>query len=144
MNNFLFVYGSLMRPFESSMRQFLEEKSRFRGEGRVNGILYDLGRYPGLVLDEVKGRLITGHVFELKRPEEVFRVLDKYEGIDPKRPAAGEYRREKEMVHLEGEAVSCWMYLYNLPTNNLTEIPGNSYIGYARNNPDHQRFIASA
>ena len=143
MDEYLFVYGSLMRPFESSMRRFLEDNSIFTGEGQVFGILYDLGRYPGLVLDASADRQVTGHIFKLESALKILQVLDKYEGIDPLHPTQGEYRREQRTVQLPTVGINCWMYLYNLPVNDLSEIPFGNYVDYAMQNEAHQRFISS-
>lgn len=144
MPTYLFVYGTLMRPFESSMRRFLEENSYFAGEGTVPGRLYDLGRYPGLVIDPHSEGQVKGHIFELRNVQKVLNVLDKYEGIDPAAPAKGEYRRIQFEVRSDAEPIPCWIYEYNHDPAGLPLIPAGDYPAYAKSNVAHQRFIRSA
>lgn len=140
----LFVYGTLMRPFASSMRCFLEENSYFAGVGTVPGRLYDLGRYPGLVIDPDSEEKVKGHVFELRNVAQVLNVLDKYEGIDPAAPEGGEYRRLPFEVHTGEEPLPCWVYEYNRDPAGLPPIPAGDYVAYAKSNAAHQDFIRSA
>lgn len=139
----LFVYGTLMQSFDTSMNRYLQRHARFLGAAVVKGRLYDLGRYPGLLLDEVSGRSVSGHVYTLSRPQEVLPVLDRYEGYDPSRPEAGEYRRTRINLRCEGQVLSCWVYLYNADVHGLSEITSGNYVDYARHNPVHQSFINS-
>ena len=48
----LFVYGMLRRGSGHAMADFLAERSRFVGQARVRGRLYDLGRFPGMLAAE--------------------------------------------------------------------------------------------
>ena len=47
----LFVYGTLMRGFR--LHDVLASRAAFVGEGLVQGLLFDLGRYPAALLDGV-------------------------------------------------------------------------------------------
>jgi len=141
--DYLFVYGTLMRPFDTSVNRFLRDNSRFAGVATVTGRLYDLGRYPGLVLDEAAGRPITGHVYLLPNPAKVLAVLDRYEGYDPERPESGEYRREFVEAHCAQMKRTCWGYLYKQDLRHLPEIPCGNYADYVQQNTDHQHFIKS-
>ncbi len=142
-SDYLYVYGTLMQPFDTAMNRFLKANSRFRGTATVRGRLYDLGRYPGLVPDEATGRPVTGHLYQLRNPAKVLAVLDHYEGYDPVRPAAGEYRRERIRLTIEGEVLECWVYLYNADPDRLPEITSENYVDYVKQNPVHQDFINS-
>lgn len=142
-SDYLFVYGTLMQPFDTAMNRFLRENSRFRGAATVRGRLYDLGRYPGLVPDQTAGRSITGHLYQLTAPAKVLAVLDRYEGYDPAHPTAGEYRRERIRLSRDGEVLDCWVYLYNADPNRLPEITSGNYVDYVKQNPVHQNFINS-
>lgn len=139
----LFVYGTLMRPFQSSMTRFLEKHSSFAGEGRVRGRLYDLGKYPGLILDTHAESVVTGHVFLLNNEQLVLQVLDEYEGINPVQPEVSEYRREWIPVATPTGALECWAYLYNRETGQLPCISSGNYVDYVKLHPEHQKFINS-
>jgi len=71
----VFVYGTLRRggPGAMSLRF---PNSRFVGEAKVSGSLFDLGAYPGLLLDE-SNSLVTGEVYEVD--EEILNKLDDFE-----------------------------------------------------------------
>lgn len=142
-SSYLFVYGTLMQPFDTSMNCYLQRHSRFLGAAEVKGRLYDLGRYPGLRLDGVVGRSICGHVYKLDRPGEVLAILDRYEGYDPSRPEAGEYRRTRINLDWGGQVLLCWVYLYNAEVDDLPEITSGNYLDYVTQNPVHQSFINS-
>ena len=62
----LFVYGTLMSTATGAMgrgpRARLDRASRILGPASVTGHLYDLGRYPGLVL-KAPGGAPSGTVF---------------------------------------------------------------------------------
>lgn len=143
MENHLFVYGSLLSGIQSRIAAYLHRHSRLVGEGQVPGLLYDLGRYPGLVHDRTSAKLVTGHILELREPEKVLPILDDYEMGASGDPALNEYRRELQPARIGARAIHCWMYLYNLSTEGLKEITSGNYLEYLRNNPDHQRFLDS-
>ena len=141
MTPFLFVYGTLLRTFESSMTRFLKENGKFVSEGRVAGRLYDLGTYPGLILDDRSKMMIKGEIIELRDPQQVLLILDQYEGFDPNHPGQGEYRRALISVKAGSHHFECWSYLYNRDTGQLKPILFEYYADYVKQNPDHQNFI---
>lgn len=51
MTNLLFVYGTLRKDVRNSMFHLLAREARFVGRARMQGLLFDLGDYPGLVPD---------------------------------------------------------------------------------------------
>lgn len=142
MSKYLFVYGSLMGSIQSQIAQLLHNNADFLGVGYVNGCLYDLGRYPGLVFNGPKNR-VEGHIFELHRPGEILVVLDDYEGAAANDPDLNEYERVLIEVQLDNQPISCWAYVYQLSTENLPIIPFNNYLDYLKEQPDHQAFITS-
>ena len=71
MNKYLvFVYGSLRRgsAHEMSIRF---PNSKFIADAKVSGSLYDLGAYPGLLLND-SNSLVIGEVYEVD--DEILRV----------------------------------------------------------------------
>ncbi len=71
------------------------------GRGRIRATLYDLGRYPAVLLGGA--RWVKGELYEL--PAESLDALDDYEG--------SEYRRVIATVVLEsGKRVRAWVYEY--------------------------------
>ncbi|MFK7935702.1 MAG: gamma-glutamylcyclotransferase [Saprospiraceae bacterium] len=140
-NAYLFVYGSLMLNIGSPMSNFLAQRAKFIGEGKVKGYLYDIGSYPGLVVDKQNGSLITGHVFELRHAEQVWKVLDDYEDYRPDEVEKSLYRRERALVMIAGKALDCQTYLYNQSVAQLAIIPTGNYADWWQQAEKHQQFI---
>jgi gamma-glutamylcyclotransferase (GGCT)/AIG2-like uncharacterized protein YtfP len=73
------------------------------GEGFLFGKLYDLGSYPGAVIDPASAWVIYGTVYELPEDAEILRRLDAYEG--------DEYVRVEQLTTLTvGGVLNCWVY----------------------------------
>lgn len=98
----VFVYGTLRRGGVRAMPG-LFPGARFVGGGSVRGSLYDLGEFPGLLL-EGSGPAVTGEVYEVDDD-----VLDKLDEIE----ASSFYRRERVEVSLGDERRACWVYVYD-------------------------------
>ncbi len=101
----LFAYGTLqpgLAPLEIAP---VVEKLRLVGEGFLFGKLYDLGSYPGAVIDSASAWLVYGTVYELPEEAEILRQIDAYEGP--------EYARIEQLVTLvAGKVLTCWVYDY--------------------------------
>ena len=131
----LFVYGTLMRGF--GREHFLEspQKSRYLGEGRVQGLLYDVGEFPALVplpQDSGEEAWVTGEVFFLEQPDSVLNTLDIIEGVNHHYPERGLFRRETWPVEFQGETRLMWLYVYNQPVDDLRRITSGDYRTYCR------------
>lgn len=97
----------------------LAERARLARDGRslgpatILGLLYDLGRYPGLVESSDPACVVHGEVFALAKPIESFAWLDDYEGIAPGEHTDNEYARvERTACLATGEALPVWVYLF--------------------------------
>ena len=102
----VFVYGTL-RPGGSN--GFRMDSFRWIGPAAVNGHLYKVSWYPGLVLDENAGKVI-GDLYEVS--ENGLAILDDFEG--------SEYKRVWTAVHNAiGEAQSAWLWEWNKPSEGL-------------------------
>lgn len=143
MQNKLFVYGTLMGDVHSNIAQFLRRNSRFLGHYQVQGQLYDLGFYPGLIRSNNEEHWVTGHLYQLLAPYSTLFTLDDYEDIVPGREDTSLYRRELVDVHRKAEVERAWIYLYNKPTDNLPLIPFDNYLDFLKTNDAHQQFIQS-
>lgn len=101
----LFAYGTLQPGLAPLEIAAVVEKLRLVGEGFLFGKLYDLGSYPGAVIDPASASIIYGAVHELPEGEEILRKLDAYEGPD--------YVRIEQLVTLTANGgMSCWVYDY--------------------------------
>jgi gamma-glutamylcyclotransferase (GGCT)/AIG2-like uncharacterized protein YtfP len=98
-DHLVFVYGSLRSGGPGAMSVRFP-KSKFITEARVNGSLYDLGPYPGLILNESSG-LVTGEVYEVD--DEVLNEMDRFE-------ATSNYLRKPVEISLDGEKRIGWVY----------------------------------
>ncbi|WP_445736754.1 gamma-glutamylcyclotransferase family protein [Mariniflexile sp.] len=128
-HNYLFVYGTLLKDFDSYMAKFLETKSEFIGTGYFNGKLYEILWYPGAVLSDNPNDKVFGHIFKILDTEKTFKALDDYEGIGDTGEHANEYKRVLIDAYIsENELVKTWVYIYNLPTEQLKLIPSGKYV----------------
>ena len=108
----LFVYGTL-RPGRAP-REIADAVNTLErlGEGAIRGRLYDLGAYPGVILDDAAGE-VSGEVFAVT-DERILARLDTYEGYFPRDPAASLFLRvNAEVTFTDGEREFCWVYVYN-------------------------------
>ena len=118
----VFVYGTLRRGGVRAMPD-LFPGARFVGGGSVRGRLYDLGEYPGLLLDEA-GSAVTGEVYEVD--DEILRQLDEIE-------ATTFYSRRQVGASLDDGRRACWVYVYDAESHpGRTLIASGDWIEYAR------------
>ncbi len=93
----VFVYGTLRAGGTHDIRR-LAPAPRWVGPGRVQGRLYHLGAYPGLMRGQ--GGWVYGEIYAIVPALEV--VLDAIEEVWPQR--TGEYlRREVQVMPVPGD-----------------------------------------
>ncbi len=127
-SEYLFVYGTLLKDFESDMSKFLGQHSEFVGSGYFNGNLYEISWYPGAVLSDNPNDKVYGHIFKILNAEKTFKVLDDYEGIGDASEHANEYNRTLIDAYLDSNRpVKTWVYIYNNSTENLKQITSGNY-----------------
>jgi gamma-glutamylcyclotransferase (GGCT)/AIG2-like uncharacterized protein YtfP len=132
----LFVYGTLRKGFDLKLMDKVSHLIRYKGQGKVNADLYDLGRYPGAVRSS-KGPEVIGDVFELSDAERVLRTLDKYEGIGPDKGVAEFVRRKSRIRLRSGLTITAWVYWYNFDPANKIRIRHKNYLNYLKNKRTH-------
>jgi gamma-glutamylcyclotransferase (GGCT)/AIG2-like uncharacterized protein YtfP len=114
MSECLFVYGTLLPGRAPAEVADAVRRLRRVGPGHVQGRLYDLGDYPGAILDRSSHSRIPGQVFELPDDETVLASLDEYEEFRPEDPRHSLFLRIKSPVTMaDGHRLDCWMYVYN-------------------------------
>ena len=143
MNAYLFVYGSLMGGVRSPIATYLKSNSTFLGEARIEGTLYDIGKYPGLIAQAGSGRWVKGHVFQLSDPKTMLPILDKYEGVGEGFSVPTEYVRVPTDIVLKKEKMACWVYQYNYSIKQLPIIESGDYLQYFETNKAYQEFVYS-
>lgn len=136
MSEHLFVCGTLLPELvPEHLRGFVRSLTSV-GEAFVRGTLYDLGEYPGAVLDANATGHIRGWVYRLPADPTVLAALDDYEGFDPTDASASLFIRELVTATLAtGEAVECWIYTYNRSVHLAPMILSGDYLQHlaARN-----------
>ena len=132
MSHYLFVYGTLRRAYNNEMAAFLRQNAEYLHDGVMDGELYDVGTYPAALYKEGSETMIKGNVFKLTGSrEEVFRVLDLYEGVEEDL-----YIRALRPVRFgEGQTeILCWVYLFNSSIYHLRLIEHGDYPLYLSEN----------
>ncbi len=130
-SSYLFVYGTLLSE-GNEFAAFLMENSIFYGRGKFKGRLYDIGEYPGAIVQPLSEYDVHGQVFLMNQPEMILRRLDDYEGFGEDQPGPNEFIRTLIEVETEDKPVNCWAYLYQLPTDGLWHIRSGNYLEYAK------------
>ena len=109
MNNLLFVYGTLIPGQEPAELAAAVRQMKYVGPATLRGRLFDLGEYPGVVLDD-NGDVVKGSSLSVPNAA-VWRALDEYEGCALPGREVGLFRRVEAVAELEGRSrVGCWVY----------------------------------
>jgi gamma-glutamylcyclotransferase (GGCT)/AIG2-like uncharacterized protein YtfP len=122
--HFVFVYGTLRRGGERAM-PIRFPKSTFIADAKVTGTLYDLGAYPGLLVNESRS-LVIGEVYEVD--DDTLAQLDALE-------SSSDYLRKRVAIPVGALSRICWVYEPNPESYSLrTIITSGDWIEYARAN----------
>ena len=125
---YLFLYGTL-KP-DAADREIADVVKELRsvGRGRVPGKLYDLGDYPGAIVDASANTFVKGLLLELPNSKASLDALDRYEEFDSSNPRTSLFVRTRTRVRLtNGRNVQAWMYVYNRDPGNAPLIRGGEY-----------------
>ena len=101
--------------------------SKFIADAKVSGSLYDLGAYPGLLIND-SDSLVIGEVYEVD--DEILNELDDFE-------ASSDYCRKQVEISLGNHRTTCWTYEPNPEVYSpVTLITSGDWIEYARTKTD--------
>ena len=101
------VYGTLRRGDDNDITRMLPAPT-FVGEGRLAGVMYHLGAYPGVVLGGPTQ--VVAEVYRISA--ELERQLDELEAVYPQQ--SDEYaKRHVRVTTLQGETLECIVYEIN-------------------------------
>lgn len=115
MSQYIFIYGTLQPGAAPREVARAVEMLKPVGEGSVDGVLYDLGEFPGAVADSAAESRVFGTVFELPEDKNVLPELDRYEGFNPDAVTDSLFvRLERDVELTDGCQMRCWIYYYNL------------------------------
>jgi len=122
----VFVYGTLRRGSVRAM-SIRFPRSRFVADAKVSGSLYDLGTYPGLLLDD-SNSLVIGEVYEVD--DETLSKLDDLE-------SSSHYWRKQVKISLGNQSRKCWIYAPNPEAfSRRTLIASGDWLEYAKTKTD--------
>jgi len=127
----IFFYGTLMRTFPLRARAGIDDWLEYVGSGRVAGVLFDLGSYPGLVVDS--GSEVCGEIYRILDPFKLFDRVDTIEDYCATAPSEGEYVRQRMSAILDdGRATIVWGYVYNQRLPSFGRIECSDYRHYVK------------
>lgn len=122
----VFVYGSLRQNGAGAL-SIRFPISKFIADAKVSGSLYDLGAYPGLLLNE-SNSMVIGEVYEVD--DEILNELDEFE-------ASSNYCRKQLEISLGNHRKMCWTYEPNPEFYSLrTLITSGDWVEYAKTKTD--------
>lgn len=129
MSEFLFAYGTLQPGLAPEQVADVVRDLVIVGNGSVPGKLYDLGSFPGAVLESSSSRRISGTVYRLPAGAGILHRLDEYEEYDPESPNASQFIRRLFPVQLtDGLILECWVYEYNGSRDHAPIVESGAYI----------------
>lgn len=106
------------------MSRFLNFNSEILGKGYFHGKLYDVGEYPAAILSHLETDKIYGTVLKINNPENTFKILDAYEGIQESL-----YIKKLVTVFLENQTkTTAFVYIYNQSVSHLKQITSGDYL----------------
>jgi len=127
-NDLLFVYGSLLDA-NNVFGAYFKQNAKYITNGFLMGRLYDCGEYPGAVADS-NGYKIKGSIYQLRDAITALIILDDYEGFGIEQDQPNLFIRKFIKVTVDNVSVDCWIYLFNLSVDGLTEITSGDYMAY--------------
>ena len=134
-SNYLFVYSSLRRGFQHGAYEYIKQYFNFVSDGKVRGILSDLGDKPVATTTDFDS-FIIGELFELNIDDAsyVFGQLDDYEGLITEFGEPPMYRRDLTTVYKEdGSTAEAWVYWYNGDVAGAPVIASGNVLDYLKN-----------
>jgi gamma-glutamylcyclotransferase (GGCT)/AIG2-like uncharacterized protein YtfP len=109
---YIFVYGTLKRSVANPMGAMMRRHAHYIAEAIIAGRMYDLGPYPGLVLED-SGTAVYGELYEITQPNALLALLDAYEGCADDDPQPHDFVRVLATVRdTDGVDYRAWVYVY--------------------------------
>ncbi|SRR6266404_2831570 len=130
MSDYIFLYGTLLPREVSGKSSEIISRLRKVGPATVRGRLYDLGEYPGAILDHSANAVIKGELFELPDVNKPLKALDEYEefnGADIDNSLFVRVRTDAELP--DGRRLNTWIYVYNREPGSAQLIRSGVYSG---------------
>ncbi len=126
----LFVYGSLRAtmPGEGAAAlDILRTHARRAGPASMQGRLYAVSWYPGLVSGRSRIERVTGDLWRIRDRSALFAALDDYEGR--------EYVRVRRIARTPtGAKVRAWAYIYAADLQGAPRIGSGDFVEWMKTN----------
>ena len=104
---YIFVYGKLMLNHPGYQNLGIAPLLKFISKASCNGRLYDIGNYPGLILEG--DTIVQGELFEIL-DKRVFQIMDEFEEYFEQDIENSDYIR-KQITLVEPQETA-WVYEY--------------------------------
>lgn len=115
--NHVFVYGTLKK--DQHANKIISNGSNSICNARINGIMYDLGAYPGI--KENSNSYVYGEIYAIKNQD--MKSIDEYEGFYPENPEESLFiRKVTNASCMDGNKISVFAYFYNHDIINAKKI----------------------
>jgi gamma-glutamylcyclotransferase (GGCT)/AIG2-like uncharacterized protein YtfP len=122
----LFAYGTLLGGLRPAAIARDAERLAVLGPATVRGRLYDLGEYPGLVLDPAANE-VHGTIFTVP-DDRVLAALDAYEGFASNDRRRSLFVRTRVAAMLDDGGVrDCFVYVYGRDPADAPVIAGGRW-----------------
>ncbi len=120
----LATYGTLMRDFPAHGMMEEGRRTKFLGQFKVKGSIYDLGAFPGF--KETETGEVAVEVYEvISEGKELVEALDYFEGYSQNRPEGSFYLRKELNLIDDGRKVS--MYVFNRAVSENQKVASGSW-----------------
>jgi gamma-glutamylcyclotransferase (GGCT)/AIG2-like uncharacterized protein YtfP len=123
---YLFVYGTLLNA-DNEFGAYLKKHSTYVNDGSFNGLLYNLGEYPGALYQPDIDSRVYGSVVLLNDNPTILNTIDVYEGYGENEPQPNLFVRQLIPVKTTQGIANCWVYLYNQPIDGYRLISSGRY-----------------
>lgn len=123
----LATYGTLMQAVGGLERLGVADRVSVVGTCRFEGVLYDLGRFPGAVPGD---GVVHGELLRLRDPQ-VWTVLDRYEGYEPDTEGRSLFVRRRVSLVTPVDRTA-WVYWYNEAPTGHPRVPSGDWSTYVQ------------
>ena len=128
----LFVYGTLLSELNHPMHHIIAENCEFIDKATIQGRLYNVDWYPGLVLSENQEDWVIGELYAIKNTEEIFEALNEYEGCSGSNEKPHMYQKKVCKVFDGNKEVHrAHTYVYQFSTDELELIKNGDFAVYS-------------
>ncbi|MGQ8364370.1 gamma-glutamylcyclotransferase family protein [Glaciecola sp. 1036] len=131
-NEYLFVYGTLLKSIDSPQHRKLIQNAEFSSFATLQGLMFNLGDYPGVIESDTEGDQVIGELYRIKNREVLFSFLDDYEECSEHHVKPHEYVRKLcRVLTSKSIVLTAWVYIYNRDVTQLELIPSGDYYAFA-------------